>query len=67
MTVFKPGDQVRALLWPELGAGEVLTVSNSTVNAAAARVARVTWETGQTSTHSFAAIAHVEPATAGGP
>lgn len=58
---FQPGDQVRALLYPELGTGKILSVSGPTVNPHAARVARVTWETGQTSTHSYAALAHLDP------
>lgn len=61
MTGFQPGDRVRALLWPELGTGQVTSVSQIANNAAAARVARVHWETGQKSTHSFAALAHLDP------
>jgi hypothetical protein len=67
-TVLLPGDQVRAILWPELGVGVVLTVSKGcNAGSLSTRVAKVAWVTGQTSTHSFAALALTEPARAGSP
>lgn len=59
---FQPEQKVRARLWPELGTGTVLRVTTkSPVNAFAARTARVHWpDANQTSTHSFAALAHTE-------
>lgn len=65
---FKPGDHVRARLWPELGTGTVLTATKGHKNIAATRVAKVEWtEAGQTSTHSFAALAHAEAPSDVGP
>lgn len=59
---FKPGDHVRARLWPELGTGTVNTVTRPTSKQSnALRVAEVSWATGQTSRHSFTALAMIEP------
>jgi hypothetical protein len=67
MTGFQPGDRVRALLWPELGTGTIQTVTTSNANAHAVRVAQVHWpEASQTSKHSFAALALVDPSDQGG-
>ena len=69
-TVLQPDDHVRALLWPELGTGVVLTVSKGCNDGSlSTRVATVAWATGQTSTHSFAALASTEGANhaTGGP
>lgn len=66
--MLQPHDRVRALLWPELGTGVVLTVSKGcNAGSLSTRVAKVEWATGQTSTHSFAALALTQPARAGSP
>jgi hypothetical protein len=58
---FQPGDHVRARLWPELGTGTILTVTNPNNQSGTIRVAEVHWpEAKQTSRHSFVALALVE-------
>lgn len=53
---FNVGDKVVAKLWPELGTGEVLSLTKDQ-NSIAARVAEVHWpDANQTSNHSFVAL-----------
>lgn len=62
---FQPGDEVRARLWPELGRGEVLSVTKqSPAGATAARAAMIRWSSGQVSTHGFVALAYAVPEVA---
>jgi hypothetical protein len=53
---FQPGEEVRAKLWPELGVGAILEVSVGARGMPTSRCARVEWETGQVSLHSFVSL-----------
>lgn len=52
------GATVRHPLWPELGTGQVISVTSESINTAN-RTARVRWSTGQVSRHNLAVLREV--------
>jgi hypothetical protein len=53
------GATVRHPLWPELGIGEVETVSGASDNVVGQRTGRIRWSCGQVSRHNLSVLREV--------